>query len=104
MRRNWRGLRLAGDGSKNPTALTRTRTWLALSCVAHPIPGPGSAASGPVAGIRELTSIQRQAAAADAFGERRLEPLELRDPRADPLRPVGGQLGPVLALGRAVLR
>ena len=69
MRRNWRGLRLAGDGSKNPTALTRTRTWLALSCVAHPVARPGTAACGPVAWIREPTPVERQAAAADAFGE-----------------------------------
>src|SRR6185503_2312739 len=40
---------------------------------------PRSAPTGSIARVGELTPIERQTAATDAFGEARFEPLEFRD-------------------------
>src|SRR5262249_8623369 len=71
---------------------------------AYPVARTRTATSRPVAGIGELTAIQRQAAAADALGERRLEPLQLDDAGADPLRPLRREFGPVRTVGHAIPR
>jgi hypothetical protein len=68
----------------------RARTW--------------AEAGGPVAGVCKLASFQRQTPAADAFGEPKLETLELGDALIDPRRPRARETRPVAAGRRAVRR
>src|SRR5680860_1689938 len=72
--------------------------------VADPVARAGAAPARPVVGVGQLAAVQRQAAAADALGEPRLEALELGDPLVDPRRPAARQARPVAAVGRAVGR
>src|SRR5436190_9787789 len=70
----------------------------------HPGTRPWPASRGDITGIRELAAVERQAAAANAFGEPGAQPFELGDARLDAFRPAGRQLRPVLALRHPVAR
>jgi hypothetical protein len=72
--------------------------------VADPVASARALAGGAVVGVGEAAAIEREAAAADALGQPRLEPLELGDALVDPLRPGGGEARPVAALRRLVGR
>ena len=66
-------------------------TWLSpVGCATpafHPVSGTRTAAGCPVAGIREPAPVQRQAAAADAFGQTGSQALELGDACLNARRP-----------------
>jgi hypothetical protein len=66
-------------------------------CVLDPEAWAGPEAGDPVAGVREPAAVERETAAADAFGEAGPEPLELRDSLVDPRPPGAGQTRPVAA-------
>src|SRR6185312_12635851 len=70
--------------------------------VAEPVARPGAEAGGAVVGVRQFAAVERKAAAADALGEARLQPLQLRDPLVDPAAPGGREARPVAARGDAV--
>ena len=72
--------------------------------VSDPVARARSQAGGAVAGVGELAAVEREAAAADAFGQAALEALELGDARVDPRRPRGREPGPVGPVGRLVGR
>src|ERR671918_165345 len=55
--------------------------------VADPIARTRAKARCPVAGIGKPASVEREAAASDAFGEPELEAFELGDALIDPRRP-----------------
>jgi hypothetical protein len=74
--------------------------WL----VADPVAGAGPSGGGAIARIREMTAIEREAAATDALGESEFEPLKLGDSLIDPRPPRARELGPVAARGGAVGR
>ncbi len=57
--------------------------------VADPVAWARAETGGAVAGVGELAAVEREAAAADAFGEAELEALELGDALVDPRRPRG---------------
>ncbi len=72
-----------------------------------PIPNPvawaWAKAGRPVAWIRQLATLQRKTAAADALCESGPEPLELRDTFVDARRPRFRQARPVMT-GRCAMR
>ena len=70
----------------------------------HPVPRAWPLARGLIGGIGEAAFIDRQAAAADAFGEAGFQAFELDDPLIDPLRPFAGKPFPIAARRRALLR
>jgi hypothetical protein len=72
--------------------------------VPDPVAGAGPSGGGAIARIREMTSIEREAAATDALGETEFEPLQLGDPLIDPRPPRARKLGPVAPRGGAVGR
>ena len=51
--------------------------------VADPVAGAGAEGGGAVVAVGELTAVEREAAAADAFGEAVLEALEFGDALVD---------------------
>ncbi len=60
-----------------------------------PVSRTGSQRAGAVARIRERTPLHGETSAADALGELRIETLQFRDPRPDPLPPSAGEARPV---------
>ncbi len=59
--------------------------------IADPVTRAGPQAGGAVAGVGELTAVEREAAAADALREPELQALELGDALVDPRTPGGGE-------------
>jgi len=74
------------------------------STSADPVSWPWTDPAGPISRVCELTSLQRQAAAADALREARPQALEFGDALIDPLRPASGEPGPVGAFRHSVPR
>src|SRR5919106_2607905 len=72
--------------------------------VADPIARPRAKAGCLVAGVGKPASVEREAAAPDAFGEPELEAFELGDAPIDPRRPRPGETRPVAAARGAVRR
>src|SRR6516164_1098065 len=70
--------------------------------VADPVARAGAETPRAVPGVREPASVEREAAAADAGGQARPQPLELGDVFIDPPAPARGQLRPVRPFGHAV--
>jgi hypothetical protein len=70
----------------------------------NPIARTGTTARGPIAGIRELTAVQGEAATTDAFGKTRPQALELADTFVDACGPPARQRGPIRALRHTVVR
>ena len=83
--RNWRGglfdrpALQAGGRRFDP----RTLHHSAHRPIADPVTRAGPQAGGAVAGVGELTAVEREAAAADALGEPELQALELGDALVD---------------------
>src|SRR5919202_726397 len=80
------------SGSSDGARATQSRL---LARIADPEPRTRATRANSVAGVRELAAAEREAAAADAFGEPLLEPLELGDALVDAAAPSGGELRPV---------
>src|SRR6266567_4229372 len=70
--------------------------------IPNPVPWAWAKAGRPVAWIRQLATLQRKAAAADALCESGPEPLELRDTFVDARRPRFRQARPVMT-GRCAM-
>ena len=79
-----------GVGASGPGAAAATAS-LPRAGVADPVARTGAAPARAVARVGELAAVQREAAAANAFGEPDLEPLELGDARVDAGGPVARQ-------------
>ena len=76
-------------GRNEPTA--RITAWSAHRPIADPVARARPEAGSTVAGVGELTAVEREAAAADAFGEPEFQALELGDALVDPRAPGGGE-------------
>jgi hypothetical protein len=76
----------------------------ARRAVADPVARAGAEAGCPVAGIGEPAALDREAAASDAFGEPKLETLELGDALIDPRCPCARETRPISSGRRAVRR
>src|SRR5262245_15410993 len=68
-----------------------------ISCSAQPIARTGSHAPRPIGRIRKLATVHGKTTASDAFGQSRLEALELCDPVLDPSHPFTRQARPIAA-------
>ena len=75
---------------------------VAAGRIAEPVARPGAEAGGAIVGIGELAAVEREAAAADALGEARLQALQLGDPLVDAAAPGGGEPRPVRRVGDTV--
>jgi nitrite reductase/ring-hydroxylating ferredoxin subunit len=69
------------------TSATHHGVDVSAQLSAEPIARSGPRASGSIGRIGEIASVDRKAAASDAFGQSCAETLELGDPLVDPLRP-----------------
>ena len=88
-------------------ALRPLATWAGAirtrpAASAEPIPRAGPPAPGAVGRIGQLAAVDRQASAANAFGQPGPQALELGDPLVDPLLPLARQTCPVATGGYAV--
>src|SRR5262245_3974676 len=72
--------------------------------VTDPVARAGTQPRGTVVRIGEPTAVERQAAAADAFAEPGLQPLQFCNSCIDPCRPSARQTLPVVAGRRTVRR
>ena len=61
----------------------------AQRAIADPVTWAGPEAGGAVAGVGELSAVEREAAAADALRVPELQALQLRDAVVDPRTPGG---------------
>src|ERR1041385_8481118 len=72
---------------------------MSTSSAARPVSNPVSRTwpetRGSIVGVRQLAAIERQTAAADALGQSRPQPLELRDSLIDARSPLSREAGPV---------
>src|SRR5215831_7110452 len=66
-------------------------------CSAKPIAGTGPRAPGAIGRVGKLAPVDRKATASDAFGQPRLEAMELIDPLVDPSHPFAREARPVAA-------
>src|SRR5262245_8067117 len=92
-----------------PSFLTQATQAGSHSCiirplVADPVTRAGTQPRGAVVRIGELAAVERQAAAADAFAEPGLQPLQFGNSCIDPGRPGARQTLPVVAGRRTVRR
>ena len=75
----------------------RVASSAAERLVADPVAGAGPAGGSAVARIGKAAAVERETAAADAFGETEFEPLQLGDSLIYPLPPRARELSPVAA-------
>jgi len=72
--------------------------------VADPVTRTRATAGSAVSGVGEPASLQRQAAATDAFGEACPHSLQLTYPLVNPAGPTARELGPVRSFRHTIIR